>query len=195
MSEVNYIERYWRDATPEDAIKEPPMVARFKDFDCDDWQVGNLLGFTRATEECPPWFSEDGEAFDKCQVYDAPDPGEGWRLIDTETEKGEVGDEFLTQSGVWLPECRQNGFKYGVPYRRRITPTVTYIPFVWEDREQLRGRWIKFKNGREVQCTKLEPVNHGGGMVINCYTPLELLESATFLNTGKPVGKEVTSAN
>lgn len=26
---MNYIERYWRDATPADAIKEPPMWARF----------------------------------------------------------------------------------------------------------------------------------------------------------------------
>ena len=39
MNEKNYIERYWRDATHADAIKEPPMVARFRDEHYKDWVI------------------------------------------------------------------------------------------------------------------------------------------------------------
>ena len=186
----NYIERYWRDATPEDAIKEPPMVARFLRGK-SEWFIGKLCGCWRDLHgDNPKWGDGSGLCHTTCQVYDAPDPGEGWRLIDIDKETKQEGDEYLHPDGTWT-KADKAPFSRIRPYRRRITPAVTYVPFTWEDREQLRGRWIKFKNGREVQCTKLEPVNHGGGMVINFYTPLELLQSATFLDTGKPVGKEV----
>ena len=39
---MNYIERYWRDATPADAIKEPPMVARFKHEESGKWKIERL---------------------------------------------------------------------------------------------------------------------------------------------------------
>jgi len=185
MSEKNYIERYWRDAKPEDAIKEPPMVARFEGTEI----IGNLRGFKLVGNL--KWCDNESMWWSQCQVYDAPDPGEGYELIDTRKARKQEGDEVLGDDGKWSLADPYN-FVPELHYRRRITPTATYVPFTWEDREQLRGRWIKFKNGREVQCTKLEPMNHGGGMVINCYTPLELLQNATFLDTGKPVGKEVT---
>lgn len=186
----NYIERYWRDAKPEDAIKEPPMVARFRDKSTLQWSdVQKLRGWVRQT--CYGWVGEGG-MWTHCQVYDAPDPGEGWRLIDTEREKAKLGDEFLTQSGVWWLECRHNGFEDGVPYRRRITPTVTYVPFTWEDREQLRGRWIKFKHpgSAEFLISKLYNSDKHG-LMANEYSASSLLDEAIFLDTGKPVGKEV----
>lgn len=193
MSEKIYIERYWRDAKPEDAIKDPPMVARFRDsIDCNSaisiWsEPMHLVGWDRTDNM--NWCN--GQCWWKfCQVYDAPDPGDGWRLIDIDKDAKQDGDEYLHPDGTWK-KADNAPFNSMRLYRRRITPIVTYVPFTWEDREQLRGRWIKFKNGREVQCTKLEPMNHGGGMVINCYTPLEL-QGAIFLDTGKPVGKEVT---
>ena len=48
MSETKYIERYWRDATPEDAIKDPPMVARFRDKPLEDWVVNLLHNINKA---------------------------------------------------------------------------------------------------------------------------------------------------
>ena len=187
----DYIERYWRDAKPEDAIKEPPMVARLRDNERQSWRIGKLTGCDRY-----PQFPEERWFIEKscgtiCQVYDAPDPGEGWRLIDASSETKQLNDEYLSYDGSWYRggAC----FEKNLTYRRRITPAVTYVPFTWEDREQLRGRWICFRDGREVQCTKLEPLNHlPGGMAINCYTAIELLQNATFIDTGKPVGKEVT---
>lgn len=190
---MNCIERYWRDAKPEDAIKEPPMVARFKHEESGKWKIELLLGFDR--DGSVTTWSGQSRRVKFCQVYDAPDPGEGWRLIDTEIEKGEVGDELLTQSGVWSPECRHNGFEHGVPYRRRITPAVTYVPFTWEDREQLRGRWITWKheNGLMIE-SQIDHINQhrDGGLWFKSHDAKWLLENATFLDTGKPVGKEVT---
>lgn len=190
MSKTNYIERYWRDAKPEDAIKEPPMVARFRSGVNQEWIMDTLQGIDRS--EPSKWRGKDVTCR-FCQVYDAPDPGEGWRLIDIDKATKQPGDEYLL-GGSWVL-ADNHPFRDFEHYRRRITPAVTYVPFTWEDREQLRGKWIKFKDGREVQCTKLEPLNNSIGMAINCYTPLELLQSAIFLDTKKPVGKEVDSAD
>lgn len=182
---TNYIERYWRDATPEDAIKEPPMVARFRDPNYS-WKIEALRGIRQGAAF--PWFSESKISFQQCQVYDAPDPGEGWRLIDTETEKGEVGDEFLTQSGVWLPECRHNGFEHGVPYRRRIEPPKPkYVPFTWEDREQLRGRWIT----REKDGYVIEEIAYRFDSRAFEVVAKNLLQDWRFVDTGEPVGRRV----
>ena len=86
MSEKNYIERYWRDAKPEDAIKDPPMVARFGNGSV--WlDTHNLSGLRRSENGGLLWYCRGGSFWTFCQVYDAPDPGEGWRLVDTENEK------------------------------------------------------------------------------------------------------------
>ena len=185
----NYIERYWRDATPADAIKEPPMVARFRAGTNQEWVMDTLQGIDRS--EPSKWRGKDVTGR-LCQVYDAPDPGEGWRLIDTEIEKGEVGDEFLTQSGVWLPACRHNGFEHRVPYRRRIEPSITYTPFTWEDREQLRGRIITFIDRNrtvEFRCESFS-VDDDGFLVNDTYANW-LYKNAVFVDTKESVGKKV----
>ena len=152
-----------------------------------------LLGFDR--DGSVTTWSGQSRRVKFCQVYDAPDPGEGWRLVDVEKEKGEVGDEFLTQSGVWLLEWRHNGFEDGVPYRRRIKPPKPkYVPFTWEDRDQLRGRWytITLSCGkiREYQIEFLRLSRNV--LYIGSFTSAELLEkNARFLDTGEPVGRKV----
>ena len=187
----NYIERYWRDAKPEDAIKEPPIVARFRDEDTTDWgQPRALRGLNR--EGDLRWSS--GTCFWKfCQVYDAPNPGEGWRLIDIDKETKQDGDEYLAETGNWCKAGMGSGFRCMLDYRRRITPAVTYVPFTWEDREQLRGRWIKFKHpgSAEFLISKLYNSDKHG-LVANDYSASSLLDEAIFLDTGKPVGKKVT---
>lgn len=187
----NYIERYWRDATPVDAIKEPPMVARFRDRDTDDWKTLRALsGFNREGEF--RWSS--GMYFwSFCQVYDAPDPGEGYELIDTTKTTKQPGDQYFADHGGWYDAGMNLGFRDNLTYRRRITPAVTYVPFTWEDREQLRGRWIKFKHpgSAEFFISKLYNSDKHG-LMANDYSASSLLDEATFLDTGKPVGKEVT---
>jgi len=189
-----YIERYWRNATPEDAIKDPPMVARFRDKPLEDWVVNLLRGIDRAEGY---WFSDGnaqgGRIWWHCQVYDAPDPGEGWRLIDAESETKQEGDEYLRTDGTWrmadsAPFCDRD------IYRRRITSAVKYVPFTWEDREELRGRVIVMnwpsgmvqefsahhftkKDNKQFEVAKVEAES--------------LLRFGKFLDTGEPVGRKV----
>lgn len=190
MSETNYIERYWRDAKPEDAIKEPPMVARFRMYGDVPWTMGELHG--THTRGGRIWFDKRFcNSWTHCQVYDAPDPGEGWRLIDIDKDAKQDGDEYLHPDGTWK-KADNAPFNNMRLYRRRITPTVTYVPFTWEDREQLRGRWIRFKHpgSAEFLISKLYNSDKHGVMA-NDYSASSLLDEAIFLDTGKPVGKEV----
>ena len=180
---MNYIERYWRDATPADAIKEPPMVARFRIDEHDKWSICELHGVDRSIA-----FRWRGKRYSgkQCQVYDAPDPGEGWRLVDTENETKQEGDEYLGLSGEWR-KADMNPFCPRDTYRRRITPAVTYMPFTWEDREQLRGRWVT-RDNQELQLVNLD---NSDGFFANGVHVVNLCLYWKFIDTGKPVGKVV----
>ena len=191
MSERVYIERYWRDAKPEDAIKEPPMVARFRDDPNDDWLIDLLCGHDTQRRY---WFSSSDDISETmwwhCEVYDAPDPGEGWRLVDADREPPQDGDEVWSRGeGIWKPRLYPaEEFKAVNSYRRRIAPTVTYVPFTWEDREQLRGRWI----GRDLIELQVTDLRHENGLYVNRIDADSLCKYWKFVDTKKPVGKEVT---
>ena len=186
----NYIERYWRDATPADAIKEPPMVARFRDEDDKEWLIGKLFGFDRSRKY--KWCGETRDAI-KCQVYDAPDPGEGWRLIDPEKESPEEGDEFF-EHGYWKTRrAKTDPFAKTFYYRRRIEqPKPQYVPFAWEDREQLRGRIITFvyqNSTIEFRCESFSV--YDDEFLVNDFCAKWLCKNAVFVDTKEPVGKKV----
>ena len=69
-----------------------------------------------------------------------------------------------------------------------------YRPFDWEEREILRGKWLKYKEtGAEVQVTTIR--KHFVNDKVMIYSPYigtssELLKSYVFLDTGLPVGIE-----
>ena len=190
MDNQHYIERYWRDATPADAIKEPPMVARFRDKGELAWKIDKLISWDRSDD---PWVDENHWTYDFCQVYDTPDPGEGWRLIDVWEEAKQEGDEFWSLSGKWKPAtlCKfyPNHF-----YRRRIEqpkPEPKYVPFTWDDREQLRGRWIVqvgYEN-TEQMINKMDFCHNE--FYANNKTARQLLDGWRFLASNEPVGRRV----
>jgi len=185
MSEKNYIERYWRDAKPEDAIKDPPMEARFEGIAF----VGKLVGWKGHGQLV--WCDENSMWHTHCQVYDAPDPGKGWRLVDPSKESPQDGDEVWSRGeGIWKPRlCPARDFTSVDSYRRRISHTVTYIPFTWEDREQLRGRWVY----RDRDDYVLEEVAFKFDSRAFDVVAKHLLDDGwKFCDTKKPVGKEVT---
>lgn len=194
---TNYIERYWRDATPADAIKEPPMVARFRDTAQEQWESGCLSGFDRPRSNSTErwWYSSDSaESFNFCQVYDAPDPGEGWRLIDVDTETPIIGDEVHDKwQNRWIIRSHDKPYDKELIYRRRVEqPKPKYEPFRWEDREQLRGRLITFVDHNrtvEFRCESFE-VDDDMFTVNNAYADW-LCKHARFLDTGEPVGRRV----
>jgi hypothetical protein len=80
---------------------------------------------------------------------DEPDPGEGWRLLHPD-EDLEAGDEcylkFDDPYDDWAKvNCSNNKQTPGMHYRRRAAPQ--YVPYTWEDRVELRGRWCRIKDG------------------------------------------------
>lgn len=193
MSEQIYIERYWRDATPQDAIKEPPMLARFRNDHDKDWAIDKLIYWDRSEV---PWNRDDGCCYECCQVYDAPDPGEGWRLIDTAKEEWQQGDEIYERStGTWRTRLtRFQDWALSIN-RRRIEqpkPAPRYEPFRWEDREQLRGRLVTYVDRNrtvEFRCESFA-VDDGGFSVHHIYSDW-LCKNAVFVDTKEPVGKKV----
>lgn len=192
MSE--YIERYWRDAKPEDAIKEPPMVARFRNGSGFNWYIDYLTGI-RCNHDYP-WYSVRLGSHKQCQVYDVPDPGEGWRLIDPNTEPLQEGDEFMVsfdrESGWVEFQVRPNGWSEMCFYRRRIEqpkPEPRYEPFKWENREQLRGRWIL--NHIDEQEWVIDDLQNINGNLYICGHVAAYFLNWKFVDTGEPVGRRV----
>jgi hypothetical protein len=122
---------------------------------------------------------------------DKPDPGEGWRLLgpDEDLESGDqyylrFSDPFENWATVKCSDLKQTP---GMYYRRRIAPQ--YVPYTWEDREELRGRWYRNKE------TKLEAMVYyfsplGSDFRINSYCPEMFLELCDWLD-GSPCGKKV----
>ena len=191
---TNYIERYWRDAKPEDAIKEPPMVARFGNGK-DMYHLCKLHGIRKDRNGRSIWYANGGSLYTHCQVYDVPDPGDGWRLIDPDNDEPEDGDEYYDSDGEWVLRSMPLSAWTGKDiYRRRITPAVTYVPFTWEDREQLRRQWVTWEheNGLMIE----SEINHisqhrDGGLCFRTHDAKWLVENAKFIYTGEPVGKKV----
>ena len=197
----DYIERYWRDATPQDAIKDPPMVARFRHGDKYSWFIEPLMGIRRNSNY--PWYSTNLGSHKHCQVYDAPDPGEGWRLVDVDNDKPQEGDEFLlTPRNEWITIAGDpsrgfcgRGFAEGYVYRRRIEPPKPkprYEPFRWEDRDQLRGRIVTYVDRNrtvEFRCESFA-VDDDGFIVNDAYAGW-LCKNAVFVDTKEPVGRRV----
>jgi hypothetical protein len=145
------------------------------------------------------WFS-DGTFFkDKREAgsdivaewSDKPDPGEGWRLLgpDEDVESGDqyylrFSDPFEDWATVKCSDLKQTP---GICYRRRIAPQ--YVPYTWDDRNELRGRWYRNKE------TKLEAMVYyfsplGSDFRINSYCPEMFLELCEWLD-GSPCGKKV----
>ncbi len=120
------------------------------------------------------------------EVVDKPDPGEGWRLLHPD-EDVEQGDEFFDKCNrVWLIAIESEQYKDRI-YRRRTTPQ--YVPYTWDDRDELRGRWYRQKNdGHEQVAYYL--ANRDSGFRINSYLSEEFLDLCEWLD-GTPCGKVV----
>lgn len=188
MSE--YIERYWRDATPQDAVKEPPMVARFRQNGGLNWRYHKLFNWDRTVPD--KWINDEGYRYYFCQVYSPPDPGEGWRLIDTENEKPEWGDQYFDDE-TWIdrpPEILL--FNRNFVYRREANK-ITYKPLKWQDCKKLQGRWIRTKDvGCETTMAITRICQRHGKLLINSISSQKLFKNWVFVDTGEPVARKVT---
>lgn len=121
--------------------------------------------------------------------HDKPNPGEGWRLLHPD-EDLEDGDEWWSQSEqTWIPSLQSQTIQnYGWCYRRRIAPK--YVPYTWEDREELRGKWYRLKDGTyEHFIDELEFHNDRDFMINGMYAK-EFFERHEWID-GSPCGKKV----
>jgi hypothetical protein len=101
-----------------------------------------------------------------------------------------VGDEWLTKEGRWIATVAE-GFKpnqyTNLTFRRRTTPQ--YVPYTWDDREELRGKWFKIK-GDEVEFQAYEFNIDQDKFYINSILAKDLFEYWEYLD-GSPCGKKV----
>lgn len=166
--------------------------------------VHEALGYIElhnGSHEASRW-SIDGAFFcDKSEAgndivaewHDKPDPGEGWRLLHPD-EDVEEGDEYFSDcDGRWM---QSNNYRTNnciqtreVTYRRRIAPQ--YVPYTWDDREELRGRWLKSKHAPHCEFVVLEFKSMSGiHLRVNGIDAVALLEHYVWLD-GTPCGKKV----
>ncbi len=125
-----------------------------------------------------------------------PDPGEGWRLLEV-GEDLQTGDEcylkFDDPYDDWAKvNCSNNKQTPGMYYRRRIAPQ--YVPYTWDDRDELRGRWFRRKTKESWQ-TNYERLACffyliDGHFYVNSIRNDELLNECEWLD-GTPCGKKV----
>ncbi len=144
------------------------------------------------------WFS-NGSYLYSCQshVYDivdvwqeaiVMDAGDGWRVLEND-EPLKAGDEVWDVAAsrwvrAWKPET--NGRHPLSIYRRRETK---YVPYTWEDREQLRGRWFRYKkSGTEASIVNMR-FEHDV-FYINDFIAEAFLTLCEWLD-GTPCGKVV----
>lgn len=188
-----YIERYWRKATKEDSIKDPMMEARFSNDPKFGFVIGKLANWHRDNQW--PWVDENGRHWNTAEVYDAPDPGEGYELIDPMTECPGPGFEFL-YGQHWHP-AGEKVLEWDTFYRRKIQPEaaatkpeaaepVTFVAHPIQINEELeycfKGKPIQFRSyavlneqGHYLQHLPAYPPQYAPEFR-QAFTPLQLLQ-------------------
>lgn len=93
MSDRKFVDKYWRKAKPEDSVKDPPMVARFRDNKNHDWVFGDLCNWDRNGDEYP-WVDEVGDGYKEAEVYDAPELVPSYVPFTAEDQDGLFGQKI-----------------------------------------------------------------------------------------------------
>jgi hypothetical protein len=160
----------------------------------------SAIGFIEVNDsQCLPcqWFPT-GEYFtDKmpcandivAEWDDTPDPGEGRRLI-SPGERLEVGDQWWCNGEeAWIDTLQDGQLQGGdYVYRRRIAPQ--YVPYTWEDREELRGRWYRRKGDNSEFMVNYVTRHNENDIVIGPWREGAFLRDCEWLD-GTPCGKKV----
>jgi hypothetical protein len=126
------------------------------------------------------------------EVIDKPNPGEGWRLLDAD-EDVESGDQYYLKFSDpfenWAT-VKCSGLKQtpGNVYRRRIAPQ--YVPYTWDDREELRDRWFKQKGDVPYERKVCNIEVEKSELFIDGWEAKEFLQKCFWLD-GSPCGKKV----
>lgn len=193
-----YHPEFWRDAVPEDAIKDPPMTAKFTHYPHGfpgntETVIGPLRGVVQyKSNRKPDWFDAEGNRYTAAQVYDPPEGFEfdtsKYRLIATVFEAPMDGDQEFN-CGKWVDRPKSCGAFDRKKFYRRLF--LRCIAFEWADRDSLRNVWVyNIDNQAEMLCTKFDPdPTNPNALIVNGISAEELARSWSFMLTNKPVGK------
>ena len=121
------------------------------------------------------------------EVTDKPDPGEGWRLLHSDEDVEQCDEYFDTCNRVWLISTESEQYKDRI-YRRRIAPQ--YVPYTWDDREELRERWFKQKGDVLYERKVYNIAVERSKLFIDGWEAKEFLQKCEWLD-GSPCGKKV----
>lgn len=143
----------------------------------DESNVINALHTDRAVIGSKGYFSDD--------------------IVDLKTMAEEEEDTYLHElNAINTERCSypffsENGHWYGLFYPVVIPKKKKLVPFTWEDREMLRGKWIRRKDNHK--CESMMNKFHIGieeNMYINNILATSLLNGWEF-SDGSPCGKEI----
>jgi len=115
------------------------------------------------------------------------DPYAELKKADSEGKKIQI----VNSDGVWH-DYDNNNFDWSFPVERyRIKPERKLVPYTWEDREQLRGKWVKYILSDRKLEGLIDSVQHHGVNVSGVFYSYEqFLKEYKFLNDS-PCGKHI----
>lgn len=189
-----YFDKFWRTATPQDAIKQPSMVARCLD-DNRKWRISTLTGYdSDPVNEGHNWLFKENSA-DNAQVYDPPanfELGEGYEFVDAKKEPKAKGVEFWwhtndCRNGHWekRPDYYGNLTIYDI-YRRKIKVSRKYR--LMKPNEVIHsGCLVNYKNNDQ----SLDPI--GPGWMKTVGWAVGTLANHDELNFACPIGEPLES--
>lgn len=143
----------------------------------DESNVINALHTERAVIGSTGYFSDD--------------------IIGLKTMAEEEEDTYLKELNAintercTYPFFSENGHWYGLFYPVVIPKKKKLVPFTWEDREMLRGKWIRKKEcTHEIRITTILFDGDDKKLRINGISAVDLFDKWEFLD-GSPFGKEI----
>lgn len=118
-------------------------------------------------------------------------------IIDLKTMAEEEEDAYLKElNAINTDRCTYpffsgNGHWYGLFYPVVIPKKKKLVPFTWEDREMLRGKWIRKKEyTHEMRITNIFFDGDDKELRINGISAANIFDKWEFLD-GSPCGKEI----
>lgn len=101
------------------------------------------------------------------------------------------GLDAINTERCTYPFFSENGQRYGLFYPVVIPKKKKLVPFTWEDREMLRGKWIRKKEcAHEMRITNIFFDGDDKELRINGISAANIFDKWEFLD-GSPCGKEI----
>lgn len=141
------------------------------------------------------WCTVTNPSWDTCTEYRIKPKEDEYQVFRDALRKGKIIQHYNDMFSKW-EDINPSFLSFADIFEcYRIKPEPKYVPFTWEDREQLRGKWIKHKvTGEECMITQLGKIIKPGVLshvikLTETWTSLSIIfDNYTFLD-GSICGK------